>query len=141
MTDVKRTLGSLSRQKLALLSAKMKERTVKAPPDEINRRPDPLAPSRLSFAQQRLWFLDQLAPNSPFYNVPGAVRLEGKLEIQVLERVINEVIRRHEVLRARIEVAAGEPVQVVDPWQPRRLEIEDLTSIPEEEREAEVRRI
>src|SRR5262249_32711160 len=57
----------------------------------------------LSFAQQRLWFLDQLVPNNPFYNCPRAVRLEGRLDLEVLERVINEIVRRHEALRTKIE--------------------------------------
>ena len=61
----------------------------------------------LSFAQQRLWFMDQLEPNNPFYNIPGAVRLEGSLNLEALERVINEIVRRHEVLRTRFEVEAG----------------------------------
>src|SRR5262249_5628276 len=61
----------------------------------------------LSFAQQRLWFLDQLVPNNPFYNCPGAVRLKGKLDLEAMERSINEIIRRHEVLRTRIEVVEG----------------------------------
>jgi amino acid adenylation domain-containing protein/non-ribosomal peptide synthase protein (TIGR01720 family)/FkbM family methyltransferase len=95
----------------------------------------------LSFAQQRLWFLDQLVPDNPFYNVPGGVRLEGRLDFEVLERVINEIVRRHEVLRTRIEVEGGEPVQVIDEWEPRRLEVEDLTSLSEEERGEEVKRI
>jgi amino acid adenylation domain-containing protein/FkbM family methyltransferase len=94
----------------------------------------------LSFAQQRLWFLDQLAPNSPFYNCPGAMRLEGRLDLEVLERVINEIVRRHEVLRTRFEVVDGDPVQVVDAWEYWRLEVEDLRSLPLEEREEEARR-
>jgi amino acid adenylation domain-containing protein len=95
----------------------------------------------LSFAQQRLWFLDQLMPNDPFYNVPRPLRLEGKLDLEALEFVINEIIRRHEVLRTRIEVVEGEPAQVIDEWQPRRLEVEDLTSLSQKEKEEEVRRI
>src|SRR5262245_46490960 len=53
----------------------------------------------LSFAQQRLWFLDQLAPNNPLYNLPAAVKLGGRLDLEVLESVVNEIVRRHEVLR------------------------------------------
>jgi amino acid adenylation domain-containing protein len=94
----------------------------------------------LSFAQQRLWFLDQLAPNNPFYNIPTGVRLEGRLNLEALERVINEIVRRHEVLRTRFEVDEGAPVQVIDLWEPRSLEVEDLISLAPEEREAEVRR-
>jgi amino acid adenylation domain-containing protein len=95
----------------------------------------------LSFGQQRLWFLAQLAPNNPFYNIPGAVRLEGRLDLVVLERAINEIVRRHEVLRTRFEAEAGEPVQVIDRWETRRLERVDLTGFTPEDREEEVSRI
>jgi len=69
------------------------------------------------------------------------MRLEGKLNLDVLERVINEVVRRHEVLRTRIEVYEGEPVQVVEAWERRELVIEDLTGLISERQEEEVRRI
>ncbi|MBO0784411.1 MAG: hypothetical protein J2P37_36875, partial [Ktedonobacteraceae bacterium] len=95
----------------------------------------------LSFAQQRLWFIDQLMPNNHFYNIPGAVRLDGRLNLEVLERVINEIVRRHEVLRTRFEADSGGPVQVIDEWVPRKVKIEDLTSIPRKEREEEIGRI
>ena len=94
----------------------------------------------LSYAQQRLWFIDRLNPGSPVYNISGAVMLEGVLSLEALERSINEIVRRHEILRTRIEIEAGEPVQVIDRWEPRGLEVEDLASIPLEERELEVRR-
>ncbi len=70
-------------------------------------------PARLSFAQERLWFLDQLEPGNPFYNVPLALRLRGALDVDVLERSLNEVVRRHEVLRARFVAEGGSPVQIV----------------------------
>jgi len=95
----------------------------------------------LSFSQQRLWFLDQLMQYHPVCNVPGAVRLQGRLDFKVLERVINEIVRRHEILRTRIDVEEGEPVQVITEWEPRRLEVKDLRSLPPEEREEEVRKI
>ena len=95
----------------------------------------------LSFAQQRLWFLDQLAPQNPFYNIPGEEKLEGRLDLEALERAINEIIRRHETLRTRFEVEAGEPAQVIDAWEPRRVEVVDLRGLSQEEREAEARRI
>jgi Condensation domain len=95
----------------------------------------------LSFAQQRLWFIDQLVPNSPLYNCPGAVRLGGRVDLDIWEKVINEVVRRHEVLRTRFEAEDGEPVQVIDAWEPRRLERIDLTGLPPKEREEEVSRI
>ena len=94
----------------------------------------------LSFAQQRLWFLDQLAPQDPTYNCPGGVRLEGRLDVEALEGAINEIVRRHEVLRTRIEAEEGEPAQVIDEWERRRLEVEDLSGMTREEREEEVKR-
>ncbi|HKX28620.1 MAG TPA: condensation domain-containing protein, partial [Blastocatellia bacterium] len=87
----------------------------------------------LSFAQQRLWFLDQLLPNDPLYNMPGAIRLEGRLDIEALERGVNEIVRRHEVLRTRIEMEEGEPVQAIDPWEYRKLEMLDLTGLTRDE--------
>ena len=71
----------------------------------------------LSFAQQRLWFLDQLEPGSAFYNIPAAVRLRGVLNIEALERTLSEVVRRHEVLRTHFIAVDGEPVQVIEPAQ------------------------
>ena len=94
----------------------------------------------LSFAQQRLWFIDKLNPGGAVYNIPGSVILEGALDLDALERSVNEIVRRHEVLRTRIEVEGVEPSQLIDDWEPRRLEVIDLTSIPPEEREAEVGR-
>ncbi|MCP4659783.1 MAG: amino acid adenylation domain-containing protein, partial [bacterium] len=67
----------------------------------------------LSFAQQRLWFLDQLDPGSSAYNIPLAVRLGGVVEAALLERIFNAVVRRHEVLRTTFAVEAGEPRQVI----------------------------
>jgi Condensation domain len=141
MSDAEKRLEYLSPQKLALLSAKLRERAVKTQHREIDRRPNPSAPCLLSFAQRRLWFLDQLVPNNPFYNIPVTVGLEGRLDLKVLERVINEVIRRHEVLRTRIEVDEGEPVQVIDQWEPWRSEVEDLRSLTHEERQEAVARV
>jgi amino acid adenylation domain-containing protein len=95
----------------------------------------------LSFAQQRLWFLDQLAPNDLLYNISDAVKLEGRLDLEALERVINEIVRRHEVLRTRIETEDGDPAQVIDEWEERRLDVEDLSGLPVEEREEAARKI
>src|SRR5262249_15834082 len=71
---------------------------------------------------------------------PGMIRLEGRLDIEALEATVNEIVRRHEVLRTRFEVNEGRPAQVIDAWEPRRLEVEDLTRLTGAEKEAEVRR-
>ena len=81
----------------------------------------------LSFSQQRLWFLDQLAPGSTFYNIPLAVRMRGRLEVSALEGSLNEIVRRHEALRTLFPEVSGKPVQVIVPDQSVALPVEDLS--------------
>ena len=69
----------------------------------------------LSFAQQRLWFLDQLSPSNTAYNIQVAVRMIGSLDHPALEKALNEIIRRHESLRTTFAVRDGLPVQVIAP--------------------------
>ncbi|WP_394831236.1 non-ribosomal peptide synthase/polyketide synthase [Pendulispora rubella] len=93
----------------------------------------------LSFAQQRLWFLDQLEPGGSSYNVPAAFRLRGGLDAAILGRVFGEVVRRHEALRTTFASNGGTATQVVHPPPPAwDLPIADLTGLPDAE--AEVRR-
>jgi acyl carrier protein len=107
------------------------------PPLELVPRKDPLP---LSFAQQRLWFLDQLVPGSAFYNVPAAVWLEGQVDATVLEHSLLEIMRRHEVLRTTFQAAGGRPTQVINPDPALAFEQRDLTPISKEGREAEALR-
>jgi amino acid adenylation domain-containing protein len=90
----------------------------------------------LSFSQQRLWFLDQLAPANPFYNVCYPMRARGTLEIEPLRRSLNEIVRRHEILRTTFPTTDGQPMQIVHPELELELAITDLSSLPESEREA-----
>ncbi|MFC1715512.1 amino acid adenylation domain-containing protein [Candidatus Poribacteria bacterium] len=95
----------------------------------------------LSFAQQRLWFLDQLVPNSSTYNMPSAIRLTGSLDVSALERTLGEIVRRHEVLRTTFANMDGNPVQVISEDTSFTLPIVDLQKLPETEREAEAIRM
>ncbi len=95
----------------------------------------------LSFAQQRLWFLNQLEPSSPFYNISAALRLKGVLNIPALENSFNEIIRRHEVLRTVFTVVDGQPIQVVTPCQRLTIKLIDLTALPTVEREIEAQKL
>ncbi|HEV2734161.1 MAG TPA: condensation domain-containing protein, partial [Longimicrobiaceae bacterium] len=94
----------------------------------------------LSFAQQRLWFVDQMDPGNPLYNVPTVLLLEGALDADALARALGEIVGRHEVLRTVFDVEEGEPVQVVLPWRPLELPVLDVSGRTEEERQAELER-
>ncbi|QSQ18814.1 non-ribosomal peptide synthase/polyketide synthase [Pyxidicoccus parkwayensis] len=95
----------------------------------------------LSFAQQRLWFIDQLEPGSSAYNVPTAVRLSGTLDVPALERALNALIERHESLRTTFGVQGGEAVQHIHPASATKLHVEDLSALSAESREATARRL
>ncbi|MGH7829989.1 MAG: non-ribosomal peptide synthetase, partial [Candidatus Binatia bacterium] len=94
-----------------------------------------------SFAQQRLWFLDQLEPGSSAYNIPAAFRLTGRLNVAALEQSLNEILARHEVLRTSFSGADGQPVQVIAPTLRLSLPVTDLTAAPQTEREIEAIRL
>ncbi|HST61552.1 MAG TPA: amino acid adenylation domain-containing protein, partial [Longimicrobium sp.] len=94
----------------------------------------------LSFAQERLWFLDQLEADSAFYNIPAALRIGGPLDAGALERALGEIIRRHEALRTVFPRVHGAPAQVVVPFADFTLPVEDLSGLDDAAREADVRR-
>jgi acyl carrier protein len=92
----------------------------------------------LSFGQQRLWFINQLEPESSVYNVPGAWRLSGSLEFLALQRSINEIVRRHEALRTNFVVVDGQPVQRIRPFAMLPMERMDLADIRDSEKESAI---
>ncbi len=94
----------------------------------------------LSFSQRQLWFIQQMIPNTPAYNVPWALKLEREVDITVLQRAANEIIRRHEALRTRFGASDGEPVQLIEPELHITIEREDLSGISVEERQGILRR-
>jgi amino acid adenylation domain-containing protein len=108
---------------------------VQAPPIvPVPRTPETVLP--LSFAQQRLWFLDRLQPGNPAYNVAAAVRFTGGLDRAALEASFNHIAARHEVLRTTFHPGAAEPVQRVAPAAFRPLPLVDLGSLPDPGAEA-----
>ncbi|MES1241578.1 MAG: non-ribosomal peptide synthase/polyketide synthase, partial [Acidobacteriota bacterium] len=94
----------------------------------------------LSFAQERLWFLDRLQPGSSFYNVVGALRLRGELRVEALAGALLQVARRHESLRTTFSETGGEPVQRIAAEPALPFAVEDLRHLPAGEREREARR-
>ena len=101
---------------------------------KIEKRP-PLLPREtngsveknpLSYAQHRLWFLEQFNPGIPLYNVQLAIRLQGKLNIEALQKSVNEIIRRHKILRTAFKVENNEPVQIVNEHREIQLKVETI---------------
>ena len=109
------------------------------PARTISRRSSS-TPPQLSFSQERLWFLDQLMPGSPVFNVPISVPVSAALDPAVLQRCVEEIVRRHEVFRTRILTVDGKPTPVIS-VVPATLETIDLTALSESEQTIECRRL
>ncbi len=133
--------AGLSADDLELLAMLMEEAGIEAeaPRAIPPRRPGERIP--LTFAQRRLWFLDQLEPGSRLYNEVLSLRLLGPLDAGALERAVDAIVERHEALRTVFVERGGEPVQEVLPHVELRAEHRDLSALPEAEREAELRRL
>src|SRR5215471_2399699 len=129
MNNSIKSTEALSQKKRALLELLLKEKRASAPvTNKIPRRPPaPYAP--LSFAQEQMWFLDQLNPGSSYYNLPVSIRFKGKLDVGALGLSLSEILRRHEVLRATYDVVEGKLAQIVHDAAPQPLPIVDLSSL------------
>lgn len=138
MNSLSKRFSELDPKKRELLRLLLKEQSVDVSRTLIvpQNRDTNFLP--LSFAQERLWFLDQLDPGNASYNEPFAVRLSGPLNHAVLERSINEIIRRHEALRTSFSIVDERPVQVISPCMTLTLPAVDLRHLPPTDREANV---
>src|SRR5262245_28313695 len=103
MDNLADRLAALSPKKRALLTLALQQKGA-----EFSSFP-------LSFAQQRLWFLDQLEPGTAAYTIYAAIRLAGRLDQEVLGRSLNEIVRRHAALRTTFPAIDGQPIQVIAP--------------------------
>lgn len=143
MSDISGKQDSLAAKKQMLFEMLMKERKkaeVSRENQAIQKRKEAgLLP--LSFAQQRLWFLEQMNPGSPAYNIPSAVIMNGRLDINALNDSFNLVIKRHEALRTVFKMADGQPVQVILPELKIDLPIKELTGFKRAEQMDMVRQI
>ena len=95
----------------------------------------------LSFEQRQFWFLDRLSPGTPAFNLTANARLSGVIDVRAFGRAIDEVVRRHDVLRARFTVVDDEPAQVIRPFERVAVPLVDLTALTVTDRDAEVRRL
>lgn len=139
--EILRRRSELSADKLLLLEKRLQAKHKPASEPQVIPRRSVEGATALSFAQQRLWFIDQMETGNPLYNVPVAVRLKGELNIPALEQTFSEIIRRHESLRTNFVNVAGQPMQNIDVAQPAQLPVLDLTDLEAGEREAEALRL
>ena len=117
------------------------ELTATAAKSEVIPRRSERGTAPLSFAQQRLWFLDQLVPGNAFYNEHTTIPMPPLLSVAVLEKALNEIIRRHEALRTTFESVCGEPRQVIAPVLQLTLPVIDLRHLPQRTRAGEALRL
>src|SRR5271170_1027007 len=133
MIELRERIGNLSPEKRKQLELLLTQRAAKAPPQEtISRTAE--GPHRLSFAQERLWFVEQLEPADAAYNLAWALRLKGALDTEGLHRALNAIMARQDALRTAFCEIEGVPYQFVQP--PRAVEMRrlDLTGDPHHER-------
>lgn len=142
MSDLSQKIAALSPEKLKLLAKRLNQKK-----GDIFSRSQIVPQSResnsfpLSFAQQRLWFLDQLQPGHSAYNIFQSMRLVGSLNVGVLEQSFQEVVKRHEVLRTTFTTVDGQSIQVIAPTPTFRLLLVNLQQLAIDKREVEVLRL
>ena len=140
-TDLDKRRAELSAAKRALLEKRLTGQDAGLFENKAIPRRQTRSYAPLSFAQQRLWFLHQLEPDSIAYNMPTALRLTGRLNTDALERGINEIIRRHESLRTTFRLVDNQPVQIIAEQLTLNMPVVDLQTFSVEEREAQVMRL
>jgi amino acid adenylation domain-containing protein len=141
MTDISQRIANLSPEKRALLELRlMQSGAVAADWPSIPRR-GAMERIPLSFAQERLWFLDQLEPDNSVYNISQVFRIVGSLDVAALRRALDAIVKRHEALRTTFVSVAGRPTQVIGPGRPVELLVLDVSGRTEAERDAEAHRL
>jgi alpha-ketoglutarate-dependent taurine dioxygenase len=138
--DINERIAALSPKKRALFEMRLRQKNLQIKKStSITITPVPRDGNLLlSFAQARLWLLEQLNPSSDIYNMSAAVRLVGKLNIGALEKSINEIIRRHEVLHTTFTSVDGQPLQVITPDVQLKIPVIDLRELSKAEQEVEI---
>jgi amino acid adenylation domain-containing protein len=131
MSGFSKATLELSGKKRAILEALLREQGIGAAKTEGITHRKESGPAPLSFAQERLWFLDQLEPDSPLYNIHAAVNLSGPFNVPVLQRSMGEILRRHDILRTTFEVFNERPVQRIHEGADFKLPVSDLQELPE----------
>jgi amino acid adenylation domain-containing protein len=139
MKELSERLSSLTPEQKALFDSRLKKRGFTAPKKQSSRTATIPRRKRenhcvLSFDQERLWIIDQMEPGNPAYNIYSASRLLGPLDPALMERAVNELIKRHEILRTTFSLVEGEPVMVIHPTHELKVAFLDISSAPYEGR-------
>jgi hypothetical protein len=141
MSGLNKKIANLSPAQLAVLNQRLHgKRSGLGNKAKVAQRIEQ-GPAPLSFAQERIWFLDQFEGNNAVYNLPFELRLKGTLNVLVLLRCLNEIVRRHEALRTRFEMAENQPVQIIQSSFSLKMPLTDLSSLPQQQVEAEAERL
>jgi len=139
-SELEKRLAGLSPERRKLLEMRLRATEAAAADDQPRPRARPDGTAPLSFAQRRMWMLDRMQPGAAVYNVPHPLRISRPLDAAALERALDALRARHEALRTVFAERADGPVQVIHPPSPVHLPLLDLSELPEDEREAELRR-
>ncbi len=135
---------SLSSERRELLARLLKERGIAETaivPEQAIRRTTQNGRIPLALNQEGLWFIEQLEPGKGNHNIPGTVRLTGRLDVSALEKSLSAIVQRHETLRTTFKMdALGKPFQKIEPITPLKLPLIDLSNLPSAQREAEAKR-
>jgi hypothetical protein len=141
MSKLDQRIAGLSPEKRELLLRRLRQKRDSIPLRPVTSQERKFHPPTISFAQQPLWFLDQLDPGTPAYNIHSAVYLTGRLDVRVVERSLNEIVSRHEALRTTFASQEGGAVQLIAPFLDVSLPVVDLQKLSEVEREIEIQRL
>jgi len=141
MSDLTERIAGLSPERRELLTRLLQKQGVTTTRLPIAPRKSATGQMPLSFAQQRLWFLDQLEPGNSFYNIFDTLSFDEPTDVPALEQSLNEIVRRHEVLRTTFTIVDGQPVQMIAPSLRLPLEVIDLSHLSQLERETEAARL
>ncbi len=139
--NINNYIAQLSPAKRALLEQRLKQKAAQTAAETSIPRLRDRDSAPLSFSQVRMWFLDQFEPGNPAYNRPSNIHITGQLNVTVLEKSLNEIIRRHDILRTKFPAVDGQPTQVIVPTLTLSLPIIDLSNLPQNQQEGEVQRL
>ena len=138
MSDLNQRVANLSPEKRRILEMRLMGESARGDKAQVIPRKNASETSLLSFAQQRLWILDQLESNSAVYNITRAVKIEGALEVAVLQKALNAIVTRHATLRTVFAFEGGQPVQVIKESCPIDVSVIDLSDRPLSGREIKI---